>query len=158
MVNGMTRLTPQPTAPSYARLDRSSQGLNRSAAWLFRPSPPALIVGSRACPQGCTPHEDTAHAAVAVSELLRNLADAPSLLVEQYSVLFQLLLSSTSYREQCPDVRAGITAPLPASLLQQVHTFYMEQRAARLNPESEEQAWQWATRIRNSGNAPHGRW
>jgi hypothetical protein len=51
--------------------------------------------------------------------------------------------------------RAGFIAPLPTSLLQEAHTFYLEQRGGtRLNPEPEEQAWQWATRIRDSGNAP----
>jgi tetratricopeptide (TPR) repeat protein len=50
--------------------------------------------------------------------------------------------------------RAGYTAPLPTLLLQQAHTFYLEQHGgARLNPEPEEQAWRWATRIRGSGNA-----
>ena len=51
--------------------------------------------------------------------------------------------------------RAGFTAAIPAALLQQAHTFYLKQRGGtRLNPEPEEQAWQWATRIRDSGNAP----
>ena len=51
--------------------------------------------------------------------------------------------------------RAGYTAPLPTALLRQAHTVYLEQRGgARLNPEPEERAWQWATRTRDSGNAP----
>lgn len=51
--------------------------------------------------------------------------------------------------------RAGFAAPLPTALLEQTHAFYLEERGgARLNPESEEQAWQWATRITDSGIAP----
>jgi tetratricopeptide (TPR) repeat protein len=51
--------------------------------------------------------------------------------------------------------RAGYTAPLTKALLQEAHTLYLDQRGgSRLNPEPEEKAWQWATRIRDSGNAP----
>ncbi|MQY06477.1 hypothetical protein ACRB68_45650 [Actinomadura sp. RB68] len=51
--------------------------------------------------------------------------------------------------------RAGYTSPQPRQLISQASTVYLEQRGgARLNPETEEQAWQWATQTRDSGNAP----
>ncbi len=51
--------------------------------------------------------------------------------------------------------RAGYIAPLTKPLLLETHTLYLDQRGgSRLNPEPEEKAWQWATRIRDSGNAP----
>ncbi|GAA2134612.1 tetratricopeptide repeat protein [Actinomadura napierensis] len=50
--------------------------------------------------------------------------------------------------------RAGFTAPLPRELLAQLHTGYLDRDGGdRLRPETEEQAWQWATQFRESGNA-----
>ncbi|MFB4302626.1 tetratricopeptide repeat protein [Actinomadura sp. NTSP31] len=50
--------------------------------------------------------------------------------------------------------RAGFTAPLPRELLAQLHADYLDRYGgARLRPETEEQAWQWATQVRESGNA-----
>jgi tetratricopeptide (TPR) repeat protein len=51
--------------------------------------------------------------------------------------------------------RAGYTAPLPKELLSGLHIGYLDQRGgARLHPESEEEAWEWAIRPRPFGNAP----
>ncbi|WP_146058918.1 tetratricopeptide repeat protein [Actinomadura rubteroloni] len=50
---------------------------------------------------------------------------------------------------------AGFAAPLPRALLDETHGLYLEKRGgSRLSPESEEKAWEWATRLRDSGNAP----
>jgi tetratricopeptide (TPR) repeat protein len=51
--------------------------------------------------------------------------------------------------------RAGYTGPAPKKLLTELHTNYLDQRGgARLHPEPDDQAWEWATRPRSSGNAP----
>ncbi|MES9602160.1 tetratricopeptide repeat protein [Actinomadura sp. NPDC000929] len=51
--------------------------------------------------------------------------------------------------------RAGYTAPLPKILLEELHSGYLDHKGgARLHPEALDQAWEWATRPRDSGNAP----
>ncbi|TMR07015.1 tetratricopeptide repeat protein [Actinomadura soli] len=50
--------------------------------------------------------------------------------------------------------RAGYTSPLPRALLSDLHVGYLSERGgARLRPEPEDRAWEWATRLRPSGNA-----
>ena len=45
--------------------------------------------------------------------------------------------------------RAGVTGPLPRTLLDRVHEHYLDRRGgAVLRPEALEQAWEWATRPR----------
>ncbi|MCO5994976.1 tetratricopeptide repeat protein [Actinoallomurus rhizosphaericola] len=50
--------------------------------------------------------------------------------------------------------RAGYTDPLPRALLEEIHTHYLaEKGGTRLRPEAIEKAWEWATRVRDNGNA-----
>jgi hypothetical protein len=50
--------------------------------------------------------------------------------------------------------RAGYSAPLPKSLLNELHGTYLDRRGgSRLRPEPQEQAWEWASALRDSGNA-----
>ncbi|WP_165966677.1 tetratricopeptide repeat protein [Actinomadura sp. 7K507] len=50
--------------------------------------------------------------------------------------------------------RAGYTSPLPRALLSDLHVGYLSERGgARLRPEPEDRAWEWATYLRPSGNA-----
>jgi eukaryotic-like serine/threonine-protein kinase len=50
--------------------------------------------------------------------------------------------------------RAGFTAPLPRVFLDEIHVHYLTVNGGvRLLPEPIEQAWEWASRIRDNGNA-----
>ncbi|MFF3414826.1 tetratricopeptide repeat protein [Streptomyces sp. NPDC002698] len=50
--------------------------------------------------------------------------------------------------------RAGLTRPLPRSLLESLHEAYLRERGgSRLRPETPEEAWSWATRQRRATTA-----
>ncbi|MER5757456.1 tetratricopeptide repeat protein [Streptomyces sp. NPDC002088] len=49
--------------------------------------------------------------------------------------------------------RAGYLTGAPVQLLEEAHTAYLEARGgARLRPETMEEAWRWATEVRQAGN------
>jgi len=51
--------------------------------------------------------------------------------------------------------RAGFTGPLPRSLIEELHYFYLERHNGRsLYPETLDEAWAWAIQQRDSGSAP----
>jgi eukaryotic-like serine/threonine-protein kinase len=51
--------------------------------------------------------------------------------------------------------RAGYTAVLPRTLLNELHEYYLQGRGGSiLRPESLEAAWTWATGLRDGGNSP----
>jgi eukaryotic-like serine/threonine-protein kinase len=51
--------------------------------------------------------------------------------------------------------RAGFTGPMPRSLINELHSVYLEQHnGSSLYPETLEDAWNWTTKRRESGSAP----